>query len=136
MKQAKRWIILCLLPCLLAGCGRKAPTQLNLVEWIHITGATFEGAQERYFYHPESLAKLLTALRLTGLTSTPKEDPNAVNSTQFRITMAYADGRRHVFDIKGDRYIRNKDGPWRQLNPDNLAPLHYLLHFLPGDPIH
>jgi len=135
MKQAKRWIILCILPCLLAGCSRKGQIPLKMVAWIHIDGSTFEGEQQRYFYYPESLAKLLTALRLTGLTVTPREDPDSINSPQFRITLAYADGRRHIFFIKGDRYIRNKDGPWRQLDPDKLAPLHYLLHFQPGDPI-
>ncbi len=135
MKRAKPLIILCILPCLLAGCNRQNPIPLRLVEWVHVDGTAFHGENSRYFYQPDTLAKLLMATRLSGQTMKPIQDPDTVDSPEFCITMAYADGRRHIFFVKGDRYIRNKDGPWRQVDPEKMASLHYLLHFQPGDPI-
>ena len=135
MKRARVLIVLCILTCLLAGCNRQKPIPLRLVEWVHVDGVTFHGENSRYFYQPDTLAKLLTATRLSGQTIKPTQNPDAVDGPEFCITMAYADGRRHIFFVKGDRYIRNKDGPWRQVDPEKLASLHYLLHFQHGDAV-
>jgi hypothetical protein len=70
-----------------------------------------------------------------GQTQNPTQDPNALNSPEFRITMCYSNGTQERMHVKGDRYIRAEDGPWRQVNAEKMAPLHYLLHFLPGDSV-
>jgi hypothetical protein len=49
--------------------------------------------------------------------------------------MCYSNGTQERMHVKGDRYIRAENGPWRQVNAEKMAPLHYLLHFLPGDSV-
>lgn len=135
MKRAKGWILLCILPWLLAGCSQKGPVPLKMVQWIHVDGANFHGENDRYFYEPESLEKLLLAVRRSGQTRNPLQDPESLDAPAFCITMRYANGARDRMYVKGDRYIRGEDGPWRQVDPQKLAALHYLLHFQPGDPV-
>lgn len=135
MRRLKPWIILIILPVLLSGCRQNKPISLKLVQWMHVDGATIHGENNRYFYVPENMDKLLMAMRQTGQTRNPIRDPNQVNSPEFCITTVYADGNREHLYVKGDRYIRQEDGPWRQVDPDKLAPLHYLLHFQSGDAV-
>ena len=135
MKRVKYWVIVGILPCLLAGCSQKGPVPLKMVEWIHVDGANLHGEDNRYFYEPEVLEKVLLAIRLSGLTRKPQLDPDQLDSPEFRITMTYTDGQRDRMYVKGDRYIRGENGPWRQADPQKLAALHYLLHFQPGDAV-
>ena len=135
MRLVKIGFLIGVLSCLLAGCSREKPVPLRMVQWIHVKGAGFYGQDDRYFYQPENLKNMLIAVRLSGQTMNPAQDPDTQDSKEFCITTAHADGSRHKILIKGDRYIKTEDGPWRQVDPEKLAPLHYLLHFLPGDPI-
>jgi hypothetical protein len=131
-----KWVLLlCILPLLLSGCSEEKPIPLKAVEWIHVDGGNFYGEDDRYFYTPESLKKLLLSLRYSGKTMNPKQDPDTLESPVFCITMAYCNGQRDRMYVKGDRFLRGDSGAWRQVDPEKLAPLHYLLHFQPGDPV-
>lgn len=135
MKWIKLCIILIILPCSLSGCNRSEEIPLKMVRWIHVEGSNFYNEDDRYFYQAENLDKLLLAVRLMGQTQNPVQDPDAVNSPEFRITMCYSNGKKDRMYVKGDRYIRSESGPWRQVDAEKMAPLHYLLHFLSGDTV-
>ena len=135
MKPRKFWILLLILLCLLSGCRRSENIPLKVVQWIHVEGSNFYNEDNRYFYEAENLDKLLLAVRLMGQAQNPTQDPNALNSPEFRITMCYNNGTLERMYVKGDRYSRAENGPWRQVNFEKMAPLHYLLHFLPGDSV-
>lgn len=135
MKRVLCGILLCVLLCLAAGCKQEKPIPLRMVEWVYVDGANLQGEDGRCFYLPESLEKILMAIRLSGQTSKPAQDPETLDSRQFCITTVHADGSRHKIFVKGDRYLKSENGPWRQVDPDKLAPLHYLLHFQSGDAV-
>ena len=133
MKQLAAIILLIWLIGALGGCSRQTSIPIRMVTRITVDGVHHSDSSQRTFYESESIRKILLALRLKDQSRRPEIDPEALDVPEFWVTMTYANGQTHILRLKSDRYLKDGDGPWRQLAPESLAVLHYLLYFMPSD---
>lgn len=79
------------------------------------------------------MRQILNLLRNLGQQFTPFVDPNTLSAPCCSICVSFTDGKRRVYQIKADRYIRTDSGPWQQADPERIEKLRQLIQTLPGD---
>lgn len=134
--MVKRIGVLCLAAALLcAGCRPRKEEVWPVVCRITVT-CEQEGRLTRRVYTSEAkMRQILNGLRNLGQKSTPAIDPGQLAARTYSITLTYTDDSQRLYQLKGDRYIRQCRDPWKQVDPERISDLHILLQNLPGDSV-
>ena len=129
--MGKKIIVFLLTAVLLTGCHQRQAAEAFPV----VTSVTVvrEGRSQPVQYTDEAeMRPILNALRLLGHRFKPQTDPEALNAPVWSITLRRSDGSSQLYRVKGDLYIQEGRGPWRQTDPDRLTALTALLRAHPS----
>ena len=122
---------------LLCGChpsepaGTEAPGRVV----VQIRVAYENGGLKTYreYSSTEKMRAILNYLRWIDPYGTPKEDPDAVEGSLFRIEMVFSDDSRKVYLQKADRYMLVEGQNWKYIDPQNAMTLGDMLGKMESD---
>ncbi len=134
MKKGSICLLLCLL---LTGCA-PAPAQRSLssqvVRQITVTAESCGHTTRRYYNTNGKMQQLLLYIRKLSPLFATDADPESLTGRTICITMTCADGTRHIYRQKNDRYFQTGTGPWQKIAPGKNSDLWRILLRTPSDP--
>lgn len=133
MKAWIKWIVLLSTLAILGCTARKEPQPPRVVQQIVVTVEDPQIQQRRFYNTDTKMRLILYHLRAIGIRDTPKQDPELIRDTVIHITLTYSDGSVKTYTHKGDRYFREDDQPWSEINPEKAAGLYQLIVMMPSD---
>lgn len=134
MKRLKIIIVICLWVAILAGCQSKNKHNNHIVS--HITVIEENSGSRREYSSQNTMRIILGMLRLMGDKGRADIDPQTLSGQGYRIIMTHTDGSSHMVCTRENRFIRDGQGPWQQVQPERLTRLHQVLENLPVDSGH
>lgn len=134
MKRWIKWVVLLFVLAALGCTPREEPIPPKIVTQIVVTCEGYHTAERRFYNTDTKMRLILYHLRSIGIRDTPKEDPELYKDKTIHITLTYSDGSTKIYSHKGDRYFREDDGPWSEIQPEKVAGLYQLLMMMPSDP--
>ena len=133
MKKQVVILFLCLLASLLVGCAKKDTGSNMMVRQIRVAVQTGDQMLHRDYYSSGALRRILGAIRLLGQESNPYLDPEQLDAPITSITLYQTDDGQSTIALKGDRFIRRGNLPWRQTDPEKMSRLYALIEQLPAE---
>ena len=126
--------ILCLIPVLLCGCGKKAAKPvMQVVTGVDIS-CQYEDAQiSRHYTKSPKMEYALLYLRLLDTGKPPEIDPNTLDKPVFEIAVTLSDGSKDIYRQKAHRYFSKNGRPWQTIDPEQAAGLYRLIAKVPSD---
>lgn len=82
---------------------------------------------------PRKISKTLHYLRRLDPWDRPDRDPEACPGDRYRITLRFSDGGIKTYDQIACDYLREDNGPWREVSPKYALRLSLLLAAVPSD---
>ena len=89
----------------------------------------------RQFFAPEKLQAVVDYLRRIDPYGVPYENPEQVGGRNYILTLHYSDGSVRRYHQRADRYLRQDDGPWKRIDPQQALELSGLFGMMGNDPI-
>ncbi len=89
----------------------------------------------RQFFAPEKLQAIVNYLRRIDPYGAPYENPEQVEGRSYILTLCYSDGSIRRYHQHADRYLRQDDGPWKRIDPQQSLELSGLFGMMGSDPI-
>lgn len=131
-------ILLSVLLLLTAGCkwqspSQTAPSEYKVVTQIHVVYHRNPIVSEGYFSDPEKMQQILLYLRQISPYGRPSEDPEAMEGSDYYITLHYSDNSRKVYQQRSDRFMRINSGPWKRIDPKKAVTLSQILETMDSD---
>ncbi len=133
----KRFLkILCLIPVLLCGCGKKAVRPVaQVVTGVDIS-CQYEDVQIlRHYTKSPKMEYALLYLRLLEPGKPPEIDPDTLDDEIFEITVTLSDNSQQVYRQKAHRYFSKNGRPWQTIDPEQAAGLYRLMAKIPSDSV-
>jgi hypothetical protein len=130
MKKVKIWVQLLLAIFLFSGCVYAANTEkplVRVVTKIHISYENGPIHTEHTFTREDKLQKFLNYLRSIRPYGKPKQDPEAVQGSIYRITVYHSDGYQKRYLQKADLFMKIEDGEWKIIDSGKAKALGDLL---------
>ena len=130
MKKLALVLCVCML-VMLCGCHRAEPISTTppgrVVVQIRVLYQNGNLQTYREYSSTEKMRAILNYLRWIDPYGTPKEDPEAVEGSLFRIEMVFSDDSRKVYLQKADRYMLVEGHGWKYIDPQNAMTLGTML---------
>ncbi len=118
----------------LLGCGAKQPPKPpRVVTSISVMCSNSAVLQRRYYNTDEKMQLILQKIRGIGLRDTPDTDPEGIIGRTLHITITFSDGTQKIYSQKNDRYFREGNGPWTQVDATLGAQLYLTILQTPGN---
>lgn len=133
MKQRKRLVLALALALALAGCHRAQEGATTVVVQIDVRCADEAASFEKTYTSPVKMSQTLDGLRQIGQKVALREEPPA-QTPEYEVFLIHSDGSRTLWQLRGDRYVRQAPGPWQQASPDGIAALDWLFQTTTADP--
>lgn len=132
----KRWLLLVCVALLLAGCGPRVDTTVrkNLVTEIIITCQTDTETVERRYTSQAKMRSVLLYIRSVRSPFDAPQQPQEGEGKRVCITTVCADQTKKEYWQVGERYFKEGDGNWRQIDSEKGAYLWTIIKLLPSDP--
>ena len=133
-------IFLCLaISFSLGGCCRESQGQrasaYHIITEIQAVYQNDGIEVRRQFFAPEKLQAVVDYLRRIDPYGVPYENPEQVSGRNYILTLHYSDGSVRRYHQRADRYLRQDDGPWKRIDPQQALELSGLFGMMGNDPI-
>ncbi len=89
----------------------------------------------KQFFAPEKLEAIVNYLRRIDPYGIPYENPEQVAGRNYILTLHYSDGSIRRYHQRADRYLRQDDGPWKRIDPQQALELSGLFGMMGSDPM-
>ena len=131
-------LVLCMgMLLMLCGCHSAEPTGTlppgRVVVQIRVLYQNGQLQTYREYSSTEKMRAILNYLRWIDPYGTPKEDPETVEGSLFRIEMVFSDDSRKVYLQKADRYMLVEGHDWKYIDPKNAMTLGTMLGKMESD---
>lgn len=131
------FLMLSIFCILFAGCADRPrppePPECRVVTEITIQVENVPQPGLCRYSNPRKMTKALNYLRRLDPWDLPDTDPETVPGARYHITLYFSDGSTKVYDQIAYDYLRESDGPWREIDPEYALRLPLLLAAVPSD---
>ncbi len=120
--------------CLLTGCKKETPPQSHIVTNVTVD---YNGEVLGAYHSEEKIQGMLVYLRGLELPRLyfGRCEPTVPLRHVFTLELTFADGHTKRYQQASHRYVREGNGPWREVSAERCAELyHVLLAYPPDDP--
>ncbi len=135
----KKWTGLAAILCLLlTGCTRIDQSAAGSPKVVTGISVSFQGERlhlERQYSDSEKMRDLLNYLRCLEIYGPVEPETEIPQPNRGTITIRFSDGSTKHYEQQGDQYLRQDNGSWHYVNPEQARELPLLLTLLESDEI-